>query len=127
MAGQDYVPLYLPGHEVTCTAAAAITAGQLVYVSAGTVGGNPSVSPTSAATAAQCGVAAQTVASGQQVDVWFGGVHVLAASGAIAAGVPVVAAASGAVADGSADTTYSQIVGKAWSAASNSQVVVKLI
>lgn len=133
MAGQDYVPLYDSGTTASCVAGANITAGQLVYVSAGTISGggvNPTVSPTTAATAAEVGVASQTVASGQPVSVYFGGVHLLAASGTINAGDPVVAAASGAVADlGSitpGTTNFANVVGKAWSAASNSQVVVRL-
>lgn len=141
MAGQDYVPLGLPGDQWSCVAGAAITAGQLVYVSAGTliagapgyVGGtpnsgnvNPTVTPTTAATAALVGVAANSAASGGWVSVYFRFAHVLTASGAIAAGAPVIAATGGAVADGTADATYSQIIGHALSAASNNLVAVKL-
>jgi hypothetical protein len=141
MAGQDYVPLALPGHQFSCVAGAAITAGQLVSVSAGTLtagapgvsGGsansgtvNPTVAPTTAATAEKVGVAANTVASGSPVSVYFEGIHVLAASGSISAGDPVQAAASGAVADASSNTTYSQIVGRALSASSGGLVAVKL-
>ncbi|SIC56312.1 Uncharacterised protein [Mycobacteroides abscessus subsp. abscessus] len=121
MAGSDYVPNFLPAFQVTCTAAAAITAGQLVYVS-----GPYAVTPTSAATAARCGVAAQTVPSGAPVDVYFAGIHTLTASGAITAGDPVVAAASGAVADLGAGTTYSQVIGNALTTAANGQVQVFL-
>ena len=126
MAGQDYVPDFLCGDELTCTAGANITAGQLVYVS-GNTWPNPTVSPTSAATAAQCGVAANTVSSGGLVDVYFAGVHQLAASGSITAGDPVIAAASGAVADLSSGTTYSQVVGKALTTAASSLVHVRLL
>ena len=129
MAGQDYVPLYDSGTTASCVAGAAITAGQLVAITAGAISGGgvtPTVSPTSGATASEVGVAAQTVASGAPLTVYFGGVHLLAASGAISAGDPVISAAAGAVADLGAGTTYSQVVGRAWSAASNSQVVVRL-
>jgi hypothetical protein len=125
MAGSDYVPDFLPGHEITCTAGANITKGQLVFVS-GNSWPNPTVSPTTAATAAQCGVAANTVASGGTVDVYFKGVHQLAASGSITAGDPVVAAAAGAVADIASGTTYDQIVGKALTTAASSLVHVML-
>ncbi|PIB80556.1 capsid cement protein [Mycobacterium celatum] len=129
MAGQDYVPLYTGGNQVSCVAGANITAGQLVAITGGTLSGGgvtPTVSPTSAATSAAVGVAAQTVASGQPVSVYFGGVHLLAASGAISAGDPVVAAANGGVADLGSGTTYDQVVGHAWSAPAGGQVVVRL-
>lgn len=144
MAGQDFVPLALPGHQWSCVAGAAITAGQLVYVSAGTLtlgapglsGGapnsatvNPTVTPTTAATAALCGVAAQTVASGSPVSVYFEGIFTLATAGTIAAGAMVAAAASGGVAavtDTPGTTDYGQVIGSAMSANSNNLVVVKL-
>lgn len=129
MAGQDYVPLYLGGLQASCVAGAAITQGQLVEITGGTlVGGgvNPTVTPTSAATSAEVGVAAASAAAGAPVSVYFGGVHVLAASGSINAGDPVVAAAAGAVADLASGTTYDQVVGHAWSAAANGQVAVRL-
>ncbi|TDH57542.1 DUF2190 family protein [Mycobacterium eburneum] len=121
MAGSDYVPLFLPGSQVSFTAGAAITQGQLVYISA-----DNTVSPTTAATEAWIGVAAQTVPSGAQVDVYTEGVHLLAASGAIAAGAAVVAGAAGAVATIGSVTDYAEVVGVAISAAANSQVAVKL-
>jgi Uncharacterized conserved protein (DUF2190) len=122
MAGSDYVPNFLPAFQVTCTAGTGgVTAGQLVYVS-----GNYTVTTTTAATAARCGVAAQTVAAGQPVDVYFVGVHTLAASGSITAGDPVVAAAAGGVADLGAGTTYSQVVGNALTTAANGFVQVFL-
>jgi hypothetical protein len=129
MAGQDYVPLYIGGTQASCVAGAAITAGQLVVITGGTlVGGgvNPTVTPTTAATTAEVGVAAASAAAGAPVSVYFGGVHVLAVSGSINAGDPVVAAAGGQVADLGAGTTYDQVIGRAWSAASNGQVAVRL-
>lgn len=129
MAGQDYVPLYLAGTQASCVAGAAITAGQLVVITGGSIVGggvNPTVTPTAGATTSQVGVAAANAASGAPVSVYFGGVHVLAASGAINAGDPVVAAAGGAVADLGSGTTYDQVIGHAWSAAANGQVAVRL-
>lgn len=129
MAGQDYVPAFLPGHEISCVAGAAITAGQLVYVS-GNSWPNPTVSPTSAATAAVCGVAANTVASGAPVDVYFKGVHGLTAAGTITAGDNVVAAASGQVADlGSitpGTTNFANIIGSALNSATATNTVYVL-
>lgn len=125
MAGQDYVPALFPAHEFTCIAGANITQGQLVYIS-GNTWPNPTVSPTTAATAALCGVASQTAASGSPLNVYFQGVHQLAASGSITAGDPVMAAAAGAVADAGSDTTYSQIVGNAVTTAASSLVYVRL-
>jgi hypothetical protein len=142
MAGQDYVP-FLPGRAFSCVAAAAITAGQLVEITGGTLilgganpvsivgspisgGVTPMVTPTGAATSAKCGVAAQTVASGAPVTVYFGGVHVLATAGTVSAGDPVTAAASGGVADFGASTTYDQIIGHAWSANSGGFVAIDL-
>jgi hypothetical protein len=115
----SYAPNYFPAERLSFTAGAAITEGQLVYLSAANT-----VSPTSAATIAWIGVAAQTVASGAQVTVYCEGVHTVAASGAIAAGANVVPAAAGAVADLAAGTNYAQVVGVALSAAANNLVTV---
>ncbi|BCP29601.1 DUF2190 family protein [Mycobacterium intracellulare] len=121
MAGSDYVPLFLSGGEPTYTAAVAITGGQLVYIS-----GDNAVSPTTAATAAWIGVAAQTVPAGAPVAVYTEGIHMLAASGAIAAGDVVIPAAAGAVATIGDDAVYTHAVGVATAAAANNQVPVKL-
>lgn len=141
MAGQDYVPLYVAGTQASCVAGSAVTAGQLVQITGGTLvpgtpgvaGGQPNsgtvtptVAPTSDATSAEVGVAANNAVAGQPVSVYFGGVHLLAASGAISAGDPVVAAANGGVADLGDGTTYDQVVGHAWSAPAGGQVVVRL-
>jgi predicted RecA/RadA family phage recombinase len=146
MAGQDFVPLALPGHQFSCVAAAAITAGQLVFISGGTLtpgqpgvsGGTPNsgnvtptVSPTTAATSELVGVAANTVASGSPVSVYFNGIHVLGTASTISAGDPVVAAASGLVADLGATTAgtavFSNVIGHAISANADNLVAVKLI
>lgn len=151
MAGQDYVPTFLPGHSVTCVAGAAITAGQVVSVTAGTLTPGsvplgtpvvfsgtpnsatvqPTVNPTSAATAELVGVAANTVASGALLSVWFEGWHTLTTAGSITAGDLVTAAASGGVADLGAVSsatapTLATVIGKAASASAGGLVIVKL-
>ncbi|WP_433592310.1 capsid cement protein [Nocardia sp. CA-145437] len=117
----EYAPIHKPGEAFTRTTSAAVTAGQVLIVS-----GNDTVAPSSAASAAWLGVAAFDAASGDIVTVLSGGVHELAASGAIAAGARVITAAAGAVADIAAGTDYSQIVGVALAAASGGKVRVKL-
>jgi Uncharacterized conserved protein (DUF2190) len=149
MAGQDYVPLFLPGCSVTCVAGGAITAGQVVSITAGTLtpgtpplftpvvtSGTPnsaSVQPTVAATTeatdALCGVASNTVASGATLAVWFDGWHTLTTAGSVTAGQPVAAAASGGVAGVTATagtTDYATVIGHAVSASLDGVVIVKL-
>ncbi|WP_063017184.1 MULTISPECIES: capsid cement protein [Nocardia] len=117
----EYAAIFKPGEAFSRVTSAAVTGGQLLIVS-----GNDTVAPSSAATSAWLGVAAQDGGSGDLVTVLTGGVHELAASGAIAAGARVVPAAAGAVADIGAGTDYSQVVGVALAAASGGKVRVKL-
>ncbi len=117
----EYAPIYFSADRIPVTTSAAVTAGQLLYVS-----GNDTVAKTSAATGAWLGVAAHDAGSGAQVVIYTEGIHELAASGAIAAGAQVCAAANGAVADFASGTDYSQVVGIALSAAANSKVRVYL-
>lgn len=119
----DYHPLHYPATQLTATASATITAGQLLYVS-----GNNTVAPTTAATAAWVGVAAHDAASGELVSYYRVGVHELAASGAIAAGATVIPAAAGAVADQGTPSAANavQVVGIAQSAAASGKVRVAL-
>ncbi|KQU30336.1 MULTISPECIES: capsid cement protein [unclassified Rhodococcus (in: high G+C Gram-positive bacteria)] len=117
----EYTPIFKPGQEITRTASAAVTGGQLVVVS-----GSDTVALSSTATHAWLGVARFDVASGDKVTVLSGGVHELTASGAVAAGARVVPAAAGAVADLGAGTDYSQVVGIALAAATGGKVRVKL-
>lgn len=117
----EYAPIFFGADRLPRTTSAAVSAGQLLYVS-----GDDTVAKTSAATGAWLGVAAHDAASGAQVVVYTEGVHELAASGSIAAGARVCAAASGAVADFGSGTDYSQVVGIALSAAANSKVRVAL-
>jgi hypothetical protein len=116
----DYAPNFFPADKLQFTAAVAITAGQLVYVSAPWT-----VSPTSAATAAWVGIAQHDVAAGDPVPLYLVGVHTVAAVGAIAAGAAVIAAAGGGVATVGADASDgANIVGLALSAAAGGFVTI---
>lgn len=117
----EYIAPFEPGTQITLTASAAITAGQLVGVS-----GNNTVAPTSASSAAWLGVATTDAASGAKVGITSGGVQELTATGAIAAGAVVVPAAAGTVADIGAGAVYSHQVGVALAAAAGgAKVLVK--
>lgn len=90
----DYSPNHLPGADVTFTAGATITAGQVVYLS-----GTPRVvSPTTAAVRNVVGIACHDAILNQPVTVSRGGEQRPVANGAITAGVLVKSAASGQVA-----------------------------
>ena len=146
MAGQDFVPLFFPGKSVTCMAGAAISAGQVVSITGGTLtpgspglsGGTvnsgtvtPTVAPTTAPTSAKCGVASNTVPAGAVLAIWFDGWHPLTTAGSISAGDLVTAAASGGVADlgaiGSATVAeLATVIGHAVSANASGIVLVAL-
>lgn len=100
----EYVPLFKPGQDVTRVASAAVTGGQLVAVS-----GDGSVAPTAGATAAFFGIAGFDAAVGDNVAIHKGGVQRPLASGAIAAGDIVVAAAAGRVATNAAPAAGQQV------------------
>lgn len=119
----DHTYLFKPGAQITLTAGAAITGGQLVVVS-----DDNEVSPSSAASSKWVGVAAFDAASGSAVTVLSGGVHVLKAAASVAAGALVIAAASGGVATIGSDTGIGDVVGVALAASDDTAhtVVVKL-
>lgn len=118
----DYVPVFDDGDDLTMTAGAAITGGQLVYVS-----GSKAVTPTAAATAAWLGVALFDAASGAPVTVTSAGVQELTAAATIAPGDVLMAAAGGQVTPFTG-TTYSQVVGIALTGgAANAKVRVRLV
>lgn len=97
----DYVALAKPGQSFGHTTSAAVTAGQVLVVSA-----TNTVAASSAASHACVGVAEFDAASGTKVTAARGGIQLLVASGAITAGDDVEAAAAGKVAthtDGTAD------------------------
>lgn len=88
----DYVPKYAPGSDVTYAAGAAITGGQVVYLSAA-----GTCLLTAAAHANVLGVATRDVATGEQVSVTRGGVQRCVPGAAITLGDPLKSAASGRV------------------------------
>ncbi|WP_420179680.1 capsid cement protein [Paenarthrobacter sp. TA1.8] len=96
----QHVHLFQPGDPVTFTASADVTGGQLVVVT-----GNRTVGPAGANTVAWVGTAAFDAKAGDKVTVLKGGVQKIVASGAIAAGALVVAAAAGKVSALAAVTT----------------------
>lgn len=110
----DYVSVFKPGEDLTMTAAATITGGQLVYVSAAN-----SVTPTAGATAAWLGVATTDAANGAKVGITSGGVQEVTASGAVAVGDVLIPAAAGKVAAIGGGTNYAQVVGIALTAAAD--------
>lgn len=82
----DYVPVFRPGTDITLTASAAVTGGQLVVVS-----GVSSVAPAAAAAAVNwLGVATTDAAAGVNVGVTSGGVQELTCTSAVTAGDLVV-------------------------------------
>ena len=87
-----YLPLFKPGQAFTCAASAAVTGGQLLEVT-----GDRIVAPAAADSVKTVGVAAFDAAVGDNVTVYSGGVQRIVASGAIAAGARVAAAAAGKV------------------------------
>lgn len=116
----DYIPMYEPAHRLSLPVSAAVTGGQVLVIS-----GNRTVAPSSAASGAWIGIAAHDQATvGGLVTILRPGVHDLAASGSIAAGARVCAAAAGAVADFASGTDFSQVLGKAISPASGGRVLV---
>lgn len=87
-------PHYAPGRNVSFTASATITGGQLVEVT-----GNMTVGPAGAASTKVIGVAERDAVSGASLTVSLTGpVWDLTATGAIAAGDVLCAAAAGTVA-----------------------------
>jgi hypothetical protein len=94
----DYTPLYVPGHEITLTAAATITAGQVLEVA-----GSGTVQPAGAASTKVVGVAMGDAATGQDLTVFARGMtHMTTAAGGITAGDRVNTGAAGTVATAAA-------------------------
>lgn len=118
----EHTPKYFPADRLPRTTSAAVTGGQVVAVS-----GNDTVAPIAAPNEAWLGVAAHDADNGAPVVVYTEGVHEVPASGAIAAGKPVIGAAAGAVAAfTNATDEPEEIIGTALSAASGDLVVIKL-
>lgn len=97
---------FKPGHEVSFTASAAITGGQLVEVT-----GARTVAPAAAASSKAIGYAQRDAASGASVPIFLvgGGVVLATASGAVAAGDQIVTAAAGAAATSATPATGTRI------------------
>lgn len=104
----DYVEVFKAGDDVTFTAGAAITGGQLLAVTGVNI-----VAPTSGATDAWIAVAVQDAVTGSLVGTTAGGVQELTCATGVTAGQTVVPAAGGAVAPLGAGTNYAQVVGLA--------------
>lgn len=98
----DYAPKYLYADQVTATASATISGGQVL-----TVTGNGTVGPAGADSAAVIGVAAMDAASGARLSYFpRGKVHITTTAGAVTAGATVRAAANGTV-----DDTGTNVIG----------------
>lgn len=96
----EYLPLFKPGQAHTHTTSEAITAGQMVAVSAtGTVG------VAGANSLVWLGIAAFDAASGASVTVHSGGIQRPLNSGGVTAGDLIVCAAAGVVSTLAAVTT----------------------
>ena len=93
----DYIPRFTPGSAVTMTAAADLTGGQLVELTA-----DRTVGVAAAGSLKVVGVIGPDTKAGAEGVVWMipGHVHWVEASDAIAAGDQVEAAADGKVATG---------------------------
>lgn len=88
----DFTPTHKPGHAVTFTASAAVTGGQLVEIT-----GNMTVGPAGAGSSKVVGQPGHDAALGEPVTIHLPGKTVtsLVASGTVAAGDPIKAAAAG--------------------------------
>lgn len=107
---------FSPGQGFTQTASATVTGGQLVEVS-----GNRRVAPAGAVSLKVMGVAMRDAAAEAMLPVETAGVVALTASGAIAAGDRVQAAAAGQVAVLGGTPVEGQHVGIALEAIANAQ------
>lgn len=113
---------FKPGAEITLTAGATITGGQLVMVS---TSADNTVIPTSGVVTTWLGVAKQDAASGEKVVVARGGVQVLGSTGAIVRGARVVSAAAGVVQTIAANDEDAA-VGTALASAASNKVLVAM-
>lgn len=114
---KEYVPVFIQGDEVTCTASAAITGGQLVELT-----GPYAVAPAAATSESWFGVAGFDAAAGDDVTIYRQQVQRPIASGAVTAGDAVIAAADGKVATSATPTVLTH-VGTALSTAADGETV----
>lgn len=118
----DYAPIHSPGNEITQTASATITAGQLLMNS-----GDGTVAPTSAATTKYLGVAGHDAITGAKVTVHSGPgmVHETTAQGAVAAGdLVITGTVAGTVASGGATPAIGTVIGVAIRGAADTALCV---
>lgn len=109
----DHVPHYVTSPAISQAATATIVGGRLVEQT-----GNMTVATAGAASIKVLGVAARGAVNGQSLPVYVDGVHDLVATGAIAAGDIVAAAAGGTVAPIGANV-FGTKVGRALEAIAN--------
>lgn len=109
----DHVPHYATSPAISQAAIATIIGGRLVETT-----GSMTVGPAGAASIKVLGVAARDAVNGVSIPVYTGGVHDLVATGAIAAGDVVCAAAGGTVAPIGANV-FAAKVGRALEAIAN--------
>ncbi len=89
----ETLPVFDPGGDITYTASAAITGGQVVEVT-----GSGTVGPAGAGSTKCLGVAAFDCAAGERVTIHAGGVQrIVAAAGGVTAGDIASAGAAGTV------------------------------
>ena len=113
----DYVPIHNPGNEITQTASATVTGGQVLMNS-----GASTVAPASAATTKYVGVAAHDAANGAAVTVLAGPgmVHETTAQGAITAGdLVITGTVAGTVATAGATPAANTVIGIAITSAAD--------
>lgn len=116
----EFLPIYKPGQALTLTASASVVGGKLVAIS-----GANTIATAGAASTAVVGVAGFDAAQNDKVTVYCGGVVELLASGAVTAGSPVIAGASGTVV-ASATPPAGQQVGIALTTGTDALVRVQL-
>lgn len=118
----EHTPHFFPADRLPLTTSADVTASQVVVVS-----GDKTVAPIAAPNEKWLGVAGHDAANGKPIVVYTTGVHLVPASGSIAAGKPVIGATGGAVAAFTNGTDEpEEIIGTALSAAASSKVLIKL-
>lgn len=115
----DYTPIFKPGREVTLTASATITAGQVLVIT-----GQQTVGPSGGVSTAVVGIAATDAASGERVVVIGPAVHELTSTGTVNDGDQITSAAAGAVAAASSPTE-GQVIGVALADAASNKVIAK--
>lgn len=113
----EYLPITKPGQAETGKASGTVTGGRLVAVS-----GNGTIATAGAGSTAVVGVAGFDGVTNDNITYFSGGTQLCVASGAITAGSPVIAGASGTVV-ASATPPAGQQVGVAKTTAADAATV----